>query len=674
MIWDQKLLVTVVTLVVVAAAAYATSRKLPIYRASGMIELRQPGDEVVPVEALFQLPRIADQHLETQYALLRSPILARRVAEAVWAPSAEPDTPSESVEADLASAARWVRAGLLIDPLRGSRLVRVHFDGPDPEVAAQIVNEVFIQYQALRQEAALSAVNQLMAQADTVRARLVESEELLQRFVRENQLQFVESRAGDTENILHDRLRRLQQELTVAEADRFRKEATFSLAEDEGVDHLDGGAVQALNLRIIELRTEYARLRSNFTDDYPRTRQVREQLDELEDLMMQERGRVLARLRTDLESARSREGLLRDAFDQQKRLIDGLASSTAEYHFLQREVDGQLALYLELQHRRKEAEVSAAMARTEVSLVEPAVVPQAPIRPLPQRDLPVAALVGLMLGVGLALVREHTDTAVRTAEEVRSVSDVPVLGFIPSAGLLGSGGGLGEEGVRRILSEAFGGLRTSVLFDVHGPVPRSILVTSTHPGEGKSTISLNLALSLANLGRKVLLVDGDIRRPVVHATLGLDRGPGLAEHLAGQVAWTDVLQPEVAPGLDVIVAGTRPESPADLLTSPRMSELVRTAALEYDFVILDSPAFLINAADARILSALVDAVILVVRSGATPRDQLRMVLRQTPNVMGVVLNDLNVRDFGSYYGYDSEPEPHTTSRRRDGDSGHRKRA
>lgn len=191
-----------------------------------------------------------------------------------------------------------------------------------------------------------------------------------------------------------------------------------------------------------------------------------------------------------------------------------------------------------------------------------------------------------------------------------------------------------------------------MLFELNDPPPSTLLVTSTQPGEGKSTVSLNLAMSLAALGRRVLLVDADTRRPSVHTVLGLDGEPGLTEILAGGVSWQGVLQRDVTAGLDVLPAGGPAQSPADLLSSRAMKSILDAAQSVYDFVILDSPAFLINAADARILASLVDAVILVVRSGATSRDHVRAVVRQTPNVMGVVLNDLGMREFASYYGVD----------------------
>ncbi|HLE80225.1 MAG TPA: CpsD/CapB family tyrosine-protein kinase, partial [Dehalococcoidia bacterium] len=218
------------------------------------------------------------------------------------------------------------------------------------------------------------------------------------------------------------------------------------------------------------------------------------------------------------------------------------------------------------------------------------------------------------------------------------------------------------------LSEAFRTLRTSVLLSTADRPPRALLVTSSQPGEGKTTISANLAISLAQLGRRVLLIDGDMRRPCIHRAFQVKEGAGLVSYLTGQRAWQEAVQTTRVPGLDVLVCGPIPPNPAELLSSDRMRLLIREVVGEYDFVVLDSPP-LLNVADSRVLATLVEGVVLVVKGGATPRE---LVQRAQSNirdvgahVIGVVLNNLDVRadDYYYYryhsYGYYSSWDEHT---------------
>jgi polysaccharide biosynthesis transport protein len=642
--------------IVVSAVAIGTFMQDPVYRATGMIEIRKQTSEVLPAEAVFQMARVTDQYLETEYEVLRSPALARRVLNDLngsGAPGLQPLNGPDAGEPGAASprradetvelAVRGFQKRLTIDPIRGSRLVRIHFDSEDPENASRTVNAVVSNYTAMRVEAGRAAEASLAQQVDSVRVQLTAAEARLQEYVRGSELLFVDNGAGESENIIHERLRRLQQQLTEAEAERYARQSFYSLAQQQGVEHMESDVLRALTVRLADLRDEYTRLRSTFTEDYPRTRQVRNQLEELEAQLSRERGRIAAAIDGEYRAAIRRQELLRSAFDEQKSRVDQLAGQTAEYHVLKRDAASLLDLFTLLQQKRKEAGVSAALAGTEVGVVNLAAIPQEPIRPLPKKNLQLGVLVGLMLGIGIAFLREITDSTMRTAEEVGSLSDRPILALIPSID------SFERDHQRATFAEAFGTLRTSVLLDVGAPAPRSLLITSTQPQEGKTTISTNLALSMARMGRRVLLVDADIRRPAVHRALKLDARLGLVDYLAGRAEWRALLHRSVMNGLDVLPAGRPPTDPADLLSSGRMKQLMDVAYAEYDVVILDSPALFINAPDARILAPLVEATVLVIRSGLTPRDAARQAMKQVPNLIGVVLNDLNLRHLPAYY-------------------------
>jgi capsular exopolysaccharide synthesis family protein len=679
------------TAAVVASVAVGTLLQTPIYRTSGLVELRKQGAESVPVEAIFQSERLSTQYLETQYGVLRSQALARRVVEDLkltevpeFLPGGVLAAPTDGDSTELLERiVAEFSERLLVDPLTGSHNVRVHFESADPQLAADVVNSVFENYVEMRAQAGRSAIASLGEQADSIRGRLAAAEQRLRVYMRDNELNFLDNGDGGAENLPHERLRRLQQQLTDAEAERYERESLYSLLQSRGEHLPDSEILRSLHVRVAELRGEYARLSATFTDEYPRTRQVKRQLDELETLLTGERERIRAEISGSYAAAVQREALLQGAVDEQKALVDELGQRAGPYLILAREVEDQRELYALLQQKLRGAEVSAALAATEVEVIDLAMPPMEPSRPTPRRNLQLALVVGLVLGLGLALLREHLDETIRTAAEVDTLP-VPLLGMIPSMRVAGESGGLGLRQLRarwavsspdsrtpaevsaswpRIdrleerdaaLGDAFSSLRTAILLDTGSTALRSLLITSTRPGEGKTTVGVNLALSLARLGKRVLLVDADVRRPSVHRAFGLPRAGGLLDVLAAGAAWPSVVRSNVVPRLDVITAGSRPGTPAELLSSPRMHTLAEQAQAVYDLVLFDSPALFLTAPDTRLLAPLVDGVIFVIRSGATPRDMVDRVLRQVPNLVGVVLNDLDSSHLPAYYQSEDE--------------------
>jgi len=456
---------------------------------------------------------------------------------------------------------------------------------------------------------------------------------------------------------------------------------------------------------LAQLKREYADLSTTFTPEYYRVKQVQNQINEIEEVLARERERAAKQITNDYRAAVQREALLRQAFGNQEEQANLIAEKSVQYNILRREVDTNKQLYEGLLGRLKLAGVSAGLKASNIRIVDPAAPPDWPAKPRVLLNLALAVVLGLGMGVGAAFLQEHLDNTLKRSEDVERFLHVPALALIPSIeSLNGRRGGIygiyGRSkmlagGVRasskptalvpkaqvprwyRIdtqgeqhmaLSEAFRTLRTSVLLSTADRPPRALLVTSSQPGEGKTTISANLAISLAQLGRRVLLIDGDMRRPCIHRAFQVKEGAGLVSYLTGQRAWQEAVQTTRVPGLDVLVCGPIPPNPAELLSSDRMRLLIREVVGEYDFVVLDSPP-LLNVADSRVLATLVEGVVLVVKGGATPRE---LVQRAQSNirdvgahVIGVVLNNLDVRadDYYYYryhsYGYYSSWDEHT---------------
>lgn len=718
----RRWMILTVFFVLFTLVLIGTLKQTPIYSAKSLLEIQKENPNILSVQELFELDSVSDTYLETQFKILRSESLARRVVDQLglikleefnppkpwWSFGREKESRAGSTQTfavgEVATAQDPLAyqktlesfgKRLSVTPVRRSRLVEVSFESEDAALAANVVNTLAANYveQSLeaRWEATQKASEWISQQLLGLKGRLEKSEEALQKYARDNGLLFLETETGNPENIVNERLRQLQEELTKAQASRFEKEALYRLIEAGDYGSLPGvfenKLMQDLTVRLAELKREHAQLTTTFTSDYPRVKQVQNQIDEIEGVLARERERAARRITNDYRAAERRENLLRQAFELQQAQAHLIAESSVQYNILNREVETNKQLYEGLLHRLKEAGVSAGLKASNIRIVDPAAVPQKPARPRVLLNLALGIIVGLGLGVGAAFLQEYLDDTLKTSEDVERFLHLPALAFIPSAeSLNGRRGGVyglyergklltsgardnhlrgkpGEEPPRwhlidkdaephSALAEAFRGLRTAVLLSRAEHPPRTLLVTSAQPGEGKTSTSINLAISLAQLGQRVLIIDGDMRRPCLHKALELKDNEGLASYLTGRQAWQAIVRPTLAGGLDAITCGPVPPNPAELLSSDRMRVLVSEAGAEYHTVIIDSPPIL-NVADSRILAVLVEGVVLVVKGGSTARElaqRAEAYVRDVgANVIGVVLNNIDLATDDNYY-------------------------
>lgn len=706
-----------------------TLNQKPIYQATALLEIQKEDRGLFTLQELFELENASDTYLETQYKLLRSSGLAQRVIRQLqlyrrpefnpprawlW-PRRTESRPAAQVFA-VSAAGELSREDSLrtlehfldrldVKPVKRSRLVEISFESEAPEVAAQVANTLAAQFieQSLeaRWEATQKASEWLSQQLTGLKARLEKSEDELQTYARQNNLLFLESMKGSAENIVNQRLRQLQEELTRAQAVRYEKESLYRLVQAGEYGSLPGvfenKLMQDLTIRLAELKREQAELATTFTSEYPRVRQIQNQIGEIQAVLAAERERAAGRIANEYFAAVRQEALLQQAFAEQQKQASEIAERSVQYKILEREVDANRQLYEGLLQRLKEAGVSAGVRASNIRIVDPAEPPQEPARPKLWLNLSLGLILGLVLGSSAAFLQEHLDNTLKTATDVERFLRLPVLALIPAVDSLnhnrrhrlpahtrwdrllaggandrgrqhaGTGSALAPAPWIRIdqdgqghsaLSEAFRSLRTSILLSSAERPPRSLLVSSAQEAEGKTTVSLNLAISLAQLSKKVLLIDADLRRPNLHRALEIQSREGLSTYLTGQQDWRPLVQPTKVGGLDIIACGHVPPNPAELLASERMRVLVRDSLADYDFLVLDS-APLLNVADSRILVSLVEGVILVVKGGAAPRELVQRAHCHARdvggNLIGVVLNHWDVRseDY-SYYGYHQE--------------------
>ena len=706
--------ILIVFFLVFTVGLIATLKEKPIYRAQLLLEIQKENPDIPTIKDLYELESVSDSYLKTQYSILASESVARQVIDQLHLDTLpefnrpkwwqfekrlslprkqtfalDPVRPGQDPEVYQRVLERF-QGRLTVDPVSRSRLVNVRFDSNDAQLSARIVNTLAEDYidQNLdsRWKATQKATDWLSQQLVGVKAKLEKSEEQLQDYAQRNGLVFLETDKGTSENVANERLQQLQEELTKTQAERYEKEAVYRLVQAGDYGSLPGVVenklIQDLSERLAELKRQFADLSTKFNPEYPRVKEIQSQINEIEATLKEERQRVADKIANEYLAAVRRESLVKQALDEQQKQVNLIAEKAVQYNILKREVDTNRQLYEGLLQRLKEAGVSASLKASNIRIVDSAVPPAKPAKPKIPLNLAVATLLGLGLGISAAFLQERLDDTLKGADDVERLFGLPALALIPAVHHLNGNG----PSVRRLLDhsnllrsrqngtasnpcacwhridqggkrhaalvEAFRSLRASVLLSTADHPPGSLLITSTQPGEGKTTVATNLAISLAQLGQRVLLVDADLRFPSLEKLFCIRENLGLVSYLTGQEDWRTAVCPSGSPGLDLLPCGPVPPNPAELLSSKSMGAFLGSAKSEYAFVILDSSPLLMLA-DSRILASLVDGVLLVAKSGATPREQIRQsqsgIRSAGANLIGVVLNNVTLHTNG-YYG------------------------
>ena len=706
--------VLIVFFIVFTVILIATLNEKPVYRAQVLLEIQKENPDIPTIKDLYELESVSDSYLKTQYSILASESVAWQVIyqlhldslpefnkpkwwqfRARFFASAKPASALDGANKtrDPIVSQRVLERfqdRLTIDPVSRSRLVNVRFDSNNAALSARIVNTLAEDYIDQNLEAHWKATGKatdwMSQQLVGVKAKLEKSEEQLQDYAQRNGLVFLETDKGASENVANERLRQLQEELTKAQAERYEQEAVYRLVESGDYGSLpgvvDNKLIQDLSERLAELKRELADLSTKFNPEYPRVKEIQSQIDEIEAALKEERQRGADKITNEYLAALRREGLVKQALEDQQKLVNVIAEKAVQYNILKREVDTNKQLYEGLLQTLKQTGVSASLKASNIRIVDSAVPPVKPAKPRIPLNLAVATLLGLGLGISTAFLQERLDDTLKGADDVERLFGLSPLALIPSVHrlngtrpsvqkLLGRTNLLksGQNGTandpsaswhridrggepQAALVEAFRSLRASVLLSTADHPPGSLLITSSQPGEGKTTVATNLAISLAQLGQRVLLVDADLRFPSLQRLFSVRESLGLVSYLTGQQDWRAAVCPSGSPGLDLLLCGPVPPNPAELLSSKSMGAFLGSAKAEYAFVILDSSP-LLTLADSRILASLVDGVLMVVKSGATPREHV--VQSQTSirtagaNLIGVVLNNVSLHTNG-YYG------------------------
>jgi len=685
-------------LIVFGSVTIYTFTATPIFSARTQILIENENPNVVKFEEVYDQNKTTNDYYQTQYRILQSRALARRTLEAekLWdhpllgstgdspAFTANPITwmggtmqlvqswfvepvksaePPEATESAMQSRVidRFL-AGMTVTPVRNSRLVDLSYRSSDPVVSSRVANALAKQYIEQNLEfkflATKEATDFLNARTAEQRKSLEKSEQALQQYREKTGAMALE----DRQNIVVQRLSDLNAAVTRARTDRIEKESVYNQirtiqndrsAVDTFPAILNNTFIQQLKGQLNEQQRLKAQLAEKLGSRHPDMVKAQSAIETTETRINAEVQKVVQAVRNDYQASLANERSLQTSLDQQRAEAQDLNRSSIQYGVLQRDATSNQTMFSGLLERSRETGISGELKTSNIRVVDHAETPRRPASPNKVTNLSLALLGGLFLGIGLAFFFEYLDSHIKQPDEIKTQLGLPFLGMIPAfIAKNTTGPPLIGNGMPHEFSEAFRAIRTNVLFSSADAGSKSIVVTSTGPGEGKSVVSANIAMSLALAGQRVLLIDADMRRPKTHELFGVALEPGLSNVMVGDAKASETVKKTLTPNLWLMAAGKHPPNPAELLGSRRFKDFMSSLGEHFDWVIIDSPPVM-AVTDASVIAHSATGVVFVVGAEMTSKGAAKAALEQLDSAkakyVGGILNRVDVRRNPYYY-------------------------
>ena len=692
--------VTVITVMIHAFTA------TPIYKATTRLIIDKENPNVVSIQEVMAVDASGTDYYQTQYKIIESRSVAADVIRRLrldeneeFSPKPKDDLisnirrsisqtftswkdglfslfrtekPSSSVpeqeEVDHKLVSTFINR-IDVTPIRNSRLVDISFEAKDPALAAKITNTLaaaFIDRNLdTKLRAVQDAVKWLHSRIEEERKKVEKAEQALLKYKEKHEI--ITDFSSDVEKVTAQKLAQLNTQVVEAESKRVEAETRYQQAAaltgspdmlDSIPEVLNNDLIRQIKAMEVDLYKRMSELSKKYGEQHPQMQAIESELKTLQKRKGQEITRVINSLRSEYKVAEAREKSLKASLEKQKRESLDLNQKAIEYTVLSRETESAKQMYDLLIKRFKETSLTEDMRTGNIRIIDRAHVPNAPVRPKRALNILLAVLLGLISGVGLAFFFEYLDNTIKLPEDIQRYLRVPYLGPVPAMALNGIPESrekpelVAFHSPKSTASEAYRGIRTSILFSSAEKPPQVLLISSAAPQEGKTTTALNLAISMAQAGGKTILLDCDMRKPSLHKIFGYPRDKGISSILVGNCEVRDALITTQVPNLDIIPCGPIPPNPSEILGSPRMSKLMEFLRKTYSKIIIDSPP-ITAVTDAVVLGSLVDGTVLVIRAGGTPREIVRNGLNQLKGVnspiLGVVLNGVDMDRDGYYY-------------------------
>jgi len=684
------LIITVLALTFLSTLVF-TLASTKLYEATAVIEVNQATQQVTKFEEVLASKVQAREFYETQVELICSRAMINRVIDRLdlinhpvivetlfgggkfdvrrrlreiiesFTPSIEAERNGSAITKDFVrrqKVVEYISENLSAIPSRKSMLIDVKFRSPERQLSLLVVNTLadeFINWKMQqRLEASDMARDFLMLQIDRAKINLEKAEEQMNHFAKEAGIVSLDARL----NSIYRHLEELNSAIASAEADMIAKKAAYQQAVKDGHANLprvlESRLIANLKDKYAELSSSYEDLKTTFHDDYPKAKNLKARLDSVAALIKAEEYGILMTVKSEYESAQEVVSAMEKRIELQKQLVLDLNDRATQYSIMAREVDTNKVIYQSLLQRAKEIESMAGVSSSNIQIVNRADLPLLPVKPNVKLNLLLSIVIGLLCGIGCAFVAEHFADIVTNPSEISDRFKIPLLGTIPYSKT--DEHGLEYSFLRHPWApfyEANRSSRVAAQLSGTGKHSKCILITSTLPSEGKTTLAVNLSLSFAAAGEKTVLIDADLRKPRLHEVFDLKQrvnGNGLSSFLADVNNKLKVFN-TYHENLSVILAGPVPPNPAELLASKRFKLLLEELLSRCDRIILDGPPH-IGFADTLILSRCVGGIVLVSSMGETSREAIGQFKKSISNVNGTILGCIvNKVDYSSKYGY-----------------------